>query len=246
MQIFVFANTSATRRGGTIAEPSLDCVGTFRPPKPPNLSGYLHFPTSSMPAKSRACRLEFGFTVRSTWKALQLPLLCICYRHYPGAASGRVIFACNQPCQPSQKGSSGRLRIVLFEACSAFTRVTACTLALSPIRDTLPEGFSYFVTSIAAPVPPAGAVTGWDLHPLESAALSRRTPNADIIQAPAAQISAPTTAPRRKSAAVITCRFSLMFVTVYSATHLHKMPRRQGERFHCLPKASGSVGDGAG
>ena len=39
---------------------------------------------------------------------------------------------------------------------SAFTRVTACTLALSPIRDTHSEGFSYFVTSIAAP-----AASGW-------------------------------------------------------------------------------------
>jgi hypothetical protein len=27
---------------------------------------------------------------------------------------------------------------------------------------------------------PAGAVAGWDLHPLESAALSRRTPQADL------------------------------------------------------------------
>jgi hypothetical protein len=27
---------------------------------------------------------------------------------------------------------------------------------------------------------PAGAVAGWDSHPLESAALSRRTPTADI------------------------------------------------------------------
>jgi hypothetical protein len=27
---------------------------------------------------------------------------------------------------------------------------------------------------------PAGAVAGWDLHPLENAALSRRTPVADI------------------------------------------------------------------
>jgi hypothetical protein len=27
---------------------------------------------------------------------------------------------------------------------------------------------------------PAGAVAGWDLHPLESAALSRRTPHSDI------------------------------------------------------------------
>src|ERR1017187_10479154 len=38
----------------------------------------------------------------------------------------------------------------------ALTRVTACTLALSPIRDTHSEGFSYFVTSIAAP-----AASGW-------------------------------------------------------------------------------------
>src|SRR5262249_37875561 len=45
---------------------------------------------------------------------------------------------------------------VLFEVCSAFTRVTACTLALSPIRDTHSQGFSYFVTSTAAPV-----ASGW-------------------------------------------------------------------------------------
>src|SRR3989442_14245421 len=34
----------------------------------------------------------------------------------------------------------------------ALTRVTACTLALSPIRDTLIEGFSHFVTSMTAPI----------------------------------------------------------------------------------------------
>src|SRR5580692_11498378 len=50
------------------------------------------------------------------------------------------------------------LRIVLFEACSAFTRVAACTLALSPIRDTHSEGFSQFVTSVAAPV-----ASGWSV-----------------------------------------------------------------------------------
>jgi hypothetical protein len=36
-----------------------------------------------------------------------------------------------------RKGCRVGLRIVLFEACSAFTRVAACTLALSPMRDTL-------------------------------------------------------------------------------------------------------------
>jgi hypothetical protein len=79
-----------------------------------------------------------------------------------------------------RKGCRVGLRIVLFEACSAFTRVTACTLALSPIRNTHSEGFSYFVTSIAAPVASGWSVAGWDLHPLESAALSRRTPTADM------------------------------------------------------------------
>jgi hypothetical protein len=46
--------------------------------------------------------------------------------------------------------------IVVFEVCSAFTRVAACTLALSPIRDTLIEGFSHFVTSMTAPI-----ASGW-------------------------------------------------------------------------------------
>src|ERR1019366_2348901 len=47
-------------------------------------------------------------------------------------------------------GSRIGLHIFLFEACSTFTRVAACTLALSPIRDTLIEGFSHFVTSMTA------------------------------------------------------------------------------------------------
>src|SRR5690349_20704425 len=73
------------------------------------------------------------------------------------------------------------LHIVLFEACSAFTRVAACPLALSPIRDTLIEGFSHFVTSMTAPIASGRSeFAGWALHPLESAALPQRTPNGDI------------------------------------------------------------------
>ncbi|MFM0028826.1 hypothetical protein PQR70_21475 [Paraburkholderia madseniana] len=46
---------------------------------------------------------------------------------------------------------------MLFEACSAFTRVTACTLALSPYFVTrFTEGFNRFVTSTIAPV-----ASGW-------------------------------------------------------------------------------------
>src|ERR1700732_525008 len=38
----------------------------------------------------------------------------------------------------------------------ALTRVAACTLAQSPIRDPLPEGFRHFVASMPAPV-----ASGW-------------------------------------------------------------------------------------
>ena len=83
--------------------------------------------------------------------------LCTCCRHYPGAAAGRTLRSAS-PSRISlpRKGCRVGLRIVLFEACSAFTRVTACTLALSPIRDTLIEGFSHFVASMTAPI-----ASGW-------------------------------------------------------------------------------------
>jgi hypothetical protein len=68
-----------------------------------------------------------------------------------------------------RKGCRVGLRIVLFEACSAFTRVAACTLALPPIRDTLSEGFSYFVTSIAAP-----AASGWSIRRVGFAPTGKR------------------------------------------------------------------------
>ena len=67
------------------------------------------------------------------------------------------------------------LHIDLFGACSAFTRVAACTLARSPIRDPLPEGFRHFVSSMPAPVAsgwsesPGGACTHWKAPPCHGA-----------------------------------------------------------------------------
>src|SRR5260221_1347912 len=59
----------------------------------------------------------------------------------------------------------------------ALTHVAARTLARSPIRDPLPEGFRHFVSSMPAPVASGWSdLAGWASHPLESAALSRRTP----------------------------------------------------------------------
>jgi hypothetical protein len=45
---------------------------------------------------------------------------------------------------------------VLFEDCSAFTHVTACTLAGSPKAIRYIEGFSHFVASMTAPI-----ASGW-------------------------------------------------------------------------------------
>ena len=58
--------------------------------------------------------------------------------------------------RPSPKFRRVGSCITLFEACSAFTRVTACTLAESPKATLYTEGFADFVTSIDAPI-----ATGW-------------------------------------------------------------------------------------
>ncbi len=64
-----------------------------------------------------------------------------------------------------------------FEACSAFTRVSACMLVKSPKGDPLHRSTS--ADSSPPPPPrllPAGTtVDGWDSHPLKIAAFTRHT-----------------------------------------------------------------------
>src|SRR5450631_4020158 len=70
-----------------------------------------------------------------------------------------------------------------YKACSAFTRVAACTLAPSPIRDTLIEGFSHFVTSMTAPIASSWSGCRVGLAPTgkrrlcTAHAINRRQPN---------------------------------------------------------------------
>src|SRR5271163_4065228 len=62
-----------------------------------------------------------------------------------------------QPCQPSPKGSSGRPAHRHFRGLlGVHLRYGLHTRAVTVYRDTLTRGFSYFVTSIAAPV-----ASGW-------------------------------------------------------------------------------------
>ena len=62
-----------------------------------------------------------------------------------------------QPCQPSPKGSSGRPAHRPFRGLlGVHSRYGLHTRAVTVYRDTLTEGFSHFVASIAAPV-----ASGW-------------------------------------------------------------------------------------
>jgi hypothetical protein len=112
---------------------------------------------------------------------------CTCCRHYPGAADGR-----NPRSYPPvhislpRKGCRVGLHIGLFGDCSAFTHVAACTLARSPIRDPLPEGFRHSSPPCLLRLLPAGAMspggprTHWKAppshgaHPLQTFPLGGR------------------------------------------------------------------------
>ncbi len=75
----------------------------------------------------------------------------------PGRSGWAYFSLCfTQPYQPSPKGLSGRPAHCPFRGLLSVHSRSACTLALSPIRDTLIEGFSHFVTSMTAPI-----ASGW-------------------------------------------------------------------------------------
>jgi hypothetical protein len=88
-----------------------------------------------------------------------------------GASSARFPSRVSLPRYGSRVGP----RIDLFEVYSAFTRVTACTLALSPIRDTHNQRLQLHSCSGCFRLEhlPGGGFIHW-----ESPAFSRRTPTA--------------------------------------------------------------------
>src|SRR5215472_12990519 len=105
--------------------------------------------------------------------------------------SGRAYSSLISPDRFSLPRYGGRvgLHIDLFEACSAFTRVAACTLARSPIvtanRRLQPFRYLHDCSDCFR----LERIAGWALHPLESASFSRRTPMAVILAADVAGYS---------------------------------------------------------
>ena len=66
------------------------------------------------------------------------PLLA-CRRQYPGRSDGTCSLVLFHSLRPSPKPGRVSSCISLFEACSAFTHVTACMLAESPMRPSTPK-----------------------------------------------------------------------------------------------------------
>jgi hypothetical protein len=94
-----------------------------------------------------------------------------------------VVFAhLTQPCQPSPEGAPGRPAHRPFRCLlGVHSRCGLHTRAVTVFRDQLSEGFRHFVSSMPAPVASAWSGRRVGLAPTgKSAALSRRTPKADL------------------------------------------------------------------
>src|SRR5271167_1915612 len=102
-----------------------------------------------------------------------------CRRQYPGGTDGAPVarFLPHQQ-RPSPYDRRVGSHVDCFEACSAFTRVTACTLAESPDATLLHRSVS---ARVVASSPRSDCfrlerpVAGWDSHPLEPAVFARHS-----------------------------------------------------------------------
>ena len=79
-----------------------------------------------------SCQLIRTAITAGTSRVAYGPLLPACRRQYPGRSDGIYSLVLFHSLRPSPKPGRVGSCISLFEACSAFTHVTACTLAKSP------------------------------------------------------------------------------------------------------------------
>ena len=89
---------------------------------------------------------------------------------YPGGTAG----CCRYPVRrrrPSLKTRQVGFRIILFEACSAFTRIPACMVAESPevTRYTRVLHHIRYLLRRSGCFRPSDQLARWDSHPLEIA-----------------------------------------------------------------------------
>ena len=103
-------------------------------------------------------------------------LLPTCRRHYPGRFDGTYSLVLFHQRRPSPKTRWVGSCINRFEACSAFTHVTACMFAKSLSGPSTPKASVASLPPRLLRLLPAGAkVAGWGSHPLKDRAFARRT-----------------------------------------------------------------------
>src|SRR5664280_2636805 len=76
-------------------------------------------------------RLVDALTTQRASRVASIFLLYACRRHYPGGIAKCIFRSLPLQYQPSPKSWRVGFHITSFEACSAFTRVTACILTKS-------------------------------------------------------------------------------------------------------------------
>ena len=115
---------------------------SFADPKAPFL--HRHYPASPVlrafppphSALSDCHQSQVGRHDRPRYRVSRVAcvsLLCTCYRYYPGTVTeNTALLISPSPISLPRIGGQVGLCNVLFEDCSAFTHVTACTLAKSP------------------------------------------------------------------------------------------------------------------
>src|SRR6266566_1953810 len=80
-----------------------------------------------------------------------------CRRQYPGKSDGTCSLVRFHPLRPSLISRRVGSCIAGFGACSAFTHVTACTLAKSPMRPSAPEASAVSLPPLLLRLLPGGA-----------------------------------------------------------------------------------------
>ena len=148
---------------------------------PPALPGFIGTTSPSVTPSRPACPSRAsGWASRSptpwAFPCCAVFLFHACHRHYPGGTPGGSLRSLPQRWQPSPCVSRVGFRVNLFEACSAFTHVTACMFAKSLSGPSTPKASAVSLPPRLLRLLPAGAtITGRASHPLKDRAFARRT-----------------------------------------------------------------------
>ena len=107
-----------------------------------------------------------------------------CRRHYPGGiVAGIELLPGQRRQRPSPNVRGVGSRINPFEACSAFTQVTACLLAGLPVQPFPSEASAVSLPPLPLRLLLAGAtVARWELHPLKNDTFARRTAHSRLLR----------------------------------------------------------------